>query len=320
MRYYSDDEIAKAKEQDLLTYLLEREPEQLVYLSGGTYTTREHDSLKISNGKWMWWSQGIGGYTALDYLIKVRGLSFLEAVSVMLGESDSPPALSSKPKVVSSKRLLLPDKSETNDEIFRYLTARGIHPNLIRACIDNGLLYESLPYHNCIFLGFDEENTPRYASYRATKRDRIMGEAAGSDKRFAFRIDYDGTTLHVFEGAIDLLSFATLHKLWTGKWLKEPMLSLGGVSIPSDDPRRAKLPKALQAFLDNRPQIKRIRLHLDNDPAGSKSAHRIISLLRDSYDIQYVPPRDGKDVNEELLFLLQRLHEEERNDENGTKQ
>ena len=171
----------------------------------------------------------------------------------------------------------------------------------------------------CIFLGFDEENTPRYASYRATKRDRIMGEAAGSDKRFAFRIDYDGTTLHVFEGAIDLLSFATLHKLWTGKWLKEPMLSLGGVSIPSDDPRRAKLPKALQAFLDNRPEIKQIRLHLDNDLAGSKSALRIIWLLRDSYDIQYVPPRDGKDVNEELLFLLQRLHEEERNDGNGTK-
>ena len=31
------------------------------------YTTRTHDSLKISNGKWMWWSKGIGGKTELPY-------------------------------------------------------------------------------------------------------------------------------------------------------------------------------------------------------------------------------------------------------------
>ncbi len=35
-------------------------------------------SLKISNGKWIWWSRGIGGRSALDYLIKVKGYSFLE--------------------------------------------------------------------------------------------------------------------------------------------------------------------------------------------------------------------------------------------------
>lgn len=38
-----------------------------------TYTTRRHDSLKISNGKWMWWSQSISGRSTLDYLIKIRG-------------------------------------------------------------------------------------------------------------------------------------------------------------------------------------------------------------------------------------------------------
>ena len=30
------------------------------------YCTAEHDSLKISNGKWYWWSRGFGGYSALD--------------------------------------------------------------------------------------------------------------------------------------------------------------------------------------------------------------------------------------------------------------
>ena len=45
---------------DLLTYLKNYEPYELVHFSGNTYTTRTHDSLKISNGKWMWWSQRTG--------------------------------------------------------------------------------------------------------------------------------------------------------------------------------------------------------------------------------------------------------------------
>jgi hypothetical protein len=70
---------------DLLTYLQNYEPQELIHVSGGTYCTREHDSLKISNGKWNWFSRGIGGKTALDYLIKVKDYSFLEAVETILG-------------------------------------------------------------------------------------------------------------------------------------------------------------------------------------------------------------------------------------------
>ena len=52
---------------DLLTYLRRFEPEELVHIGGDTYATRTHDSLKISNGKWCWWSRNIGGTNALDY-------------------------------------------------------------------------------------------------------------------------------------------------------------------------------------------------------------------------------------------------------------
>lgn len=81
MAYYSQSEIERAKEMDLLTYLKRYEPDELVRISSNTYTTRTHDSLKISNGLWMWWSRGIGGKGALDYLMKVRGMTFIEAVS-----------------------------------------------------------------------------------------------------------------------------------------------------------------------------------------------------------------------------------------------
>ena len=87
MPYISPEVILEAKQIDLLTYLKACEPSQLVRVSGNTYCTKEHDSLKISNGKWMWWSRGIGGKTALDYLIKVQGYSFLEAVQAILGNT-----------------------------------------------------------------------------------------------------------------------------------------------------------------------------------------------------------------------------------------
>ncbi len=34
-----------------MTYLRNYEPQELVHVSGNTYCTREHDSLRISNGK-----------------------------------------------------------------------------------------------------------------------------------------------------------------------------------------------------------------------------------------------------------------------------
>ena len=50
MSYIAAEDIAKAKEMDLLTYLRNYESQELVHVSGNTYCTREHDSLRISNG------------------------------------------------------------------------------------------------------------------------------------------------------------------------------------------------------------------------------------------------------------------------------
>ena len=76
MPYVTQEQIERARQMDLLTYLQTYEPDELVHFSGDVYTTRTHDSLKISNGKWCWWSRDIGGRSALDYLIKVRGMAF----------------------------------------------------------------------------------------------------------------------------------------------------------------------------------------------------------------------------------------------------
>ena len=84
MAYFSEEDILEARKLDLLTYLKLYEPRELVRVSGNTYSTREHGSLKISNGKWMWWSRGFGGNSALDYLIKVKGMMFMDAMNVLI--------------------------------------------------------------------------------------------------------------------------------------------------------------------------------------------------------------------------------------------
>ena len=311
MPYYTLDQIRKAREMDLLTYLRLHEPGELVHVSGSEYCTREHDSLKISNGKWMWFSRGFGGATALDYLVKVKQIPFTQAMGMVLDAEVSKPSFfyaqrQARAGIRKQKRLLLPDRSETNDRIISYMTGRGIDREIVEMCIQEGLMYESLPYHNCIFVGYDEGGTARYASFRATIPEKIMGDAAGSDKRFSFRIERAGSTLHVFESAIDLLSFATIMKERTGEWRAEPMVSLGGVGVCKGGSQHMKLPVALSNALENHSEVRTIALHLDADYAGRNAASAIANHLRGRYEIRNEPPPVGKDCNDYLLYLNQK--------------
>ena len=300
MAGFTAKEIEHAREMDLLTYLRQNDPGNLIHISGGEYCTREHDSLKISNGKWMWWSRGFGGASALDYLIKVKDVPFTEAIGMILGTEAKQPPFSFVPKNGKAKRLLLPEKAQDNHVVLHYLTGRGIDREIVEECIAGGLLYESLPSHSAIFLGFDENNKAGYAFFRGTGKDRIMGEAAGSDKHFSFRIEGTGKRVHIFEGAIDLLSYATIREINGERWNSDSLLSLGGVYGGS---KVVKLPAALENYLDHHPGTEEIILHLDDDPAGRSAAASIIGRLNGRYRTRDEPPVHGKDYNEELMFL-----------------
>ena len=300
MAGFTAKEIERAREMDLLTYLRQNDPGNLIHISGGEYCTREHDSLKISNGKWMWWSRGFGGASALDYLIKVKDVPFTEAIGMILGTEAERPPFSFVPKNGKAKRLLLPEKAQDNHVVLRYLTGRGIDREILEECIAGGLLYESLPSHSAVFLGLDENKKARYAFFRGTGKDRIMGEVAGSDKHFSFRIEGTGKHVHIFEGAIDLLSYATIRKINGERWNSDSLLSLGGVYGGS---KVVKLPAALENYLDHHPETEEIILCLDDDPAGRGAAASISGRLNERYHIRDEPPVHGKDYNDELMFL-----------------
>lgn len=306
MPYIPPEVITEAKKIDLLTYLQHYEPHELVRFSADTYTTRSHDSLKISNGKWMWWSQGIGGKNALDYLTKVKGFSFLEAVKTLMGNAEIHPTLCcTEERKEEPKKLLLPPKSDSNDKVIAYLFGRGIDIEIIQSCIKEGLIFESLPHHNVIFVGKDEKGEARYAAYRATGNARIMGDATGSDKHYSFRLEgTDQEEVHLFECAIDALSFASLTKLNGAKWRAQNLVSLAGVYAPKKQLAESKIPAAVEGFLKTHSQIKRIVIHFDNDIAGRKATEALRIQLSEQYEVVDNPPAKGKDFNDFLCFRL----------------
>lgn len=311
MAYFTKEQISKAKEIDLYTYLKEHDPDELVHESRNSYCTREHDSLKISNGLWHWFSRGIGGKTALEYLIKVKGYTFTDAVSHLLNEKGLEKKIVFKPQKKELteeekiKRFKLPVKALNNNRAISYLKGRGISKNIIEWCIENGSIYQD-SCNNVVFLGCDNNNISRYAGIRGTTSKRFMYEAYGSGKAYSFKINsiYKRNSVHLFESAIDLLSYATLKELNNELFNEENLLSLAGVYRPAKIITDSKTPEALSAYLKNNPNIDTIIMHLDNDETGRLATKAIQFSLPDSYKIIDNPPKIGKDYNDYLCIIL----------------
>ncbi len=297
MNLISKEDLARAREMDLLTYLTYYEPGNLRHVSGNVYSTVEHDSLIINNGKWCWFSQGIGGKSALDYLIKVKGIPFREAVERIIGRITEPlPPI--KPKAETPKVFSMPKVNDDPSRVVQYLIGRGIAPEIINWCIDHKLIFETTKYSNVLFVGYDMTGNPRYGAVRAINGS-YKGDIAGSDKRFSFTLARAESPrkVHVFECATDLLSYATCVLLRGENWHKETYLSLGGIG-------GKVLPLALEQFLKDHPDISHIYLHLDNDQPGRNATKNITEILKSNYVVKDIPPPEGKDFNDYLRIRL----------------
>ncbi len=295
------EQVAAAKEIDLLTYMKQHEPNAIRKCANNEYCLIEHDSLKISNGMWHWFSQNKGGKTALDFLVHVRGMGFVDAVRTLmeLPRSGVPPSQYDNPnnRLTDSKDrepIVLPERNANNDRIIAYLRSRGIDNDVIEHCIKRGVLYESREYHACVFVGYNGD-TAAYASIRATKSN-FKKEVTNSDKRYSFAIptaDNPRNAVYVFESAIDTLSHATMEKERGTAWNTTRRLSLGGVS-----------PLTLMQYLKDNPAVRQVALCLDNDKTGITAAKTIADTLNvKGYQVAITYPKQGKDWNEYLQIL-----------------
>ena len=309
MPFYDSEAIERARQVDLLTYLQTCEPQELVHVSGNVYCTKTHDSLRISNGKWCWFSRGIGGYSALDYLIKVNGYSFLEAMETISGRAAiPPPSFVPAPKEEKPKHLLLPQAAPDNRAMMAYLKGRGIDQEILDYCVQTGRIYESRNkgHSNVVFVGFDKDGKARFGCLRGISEARFHGDLSGSDKHFSFALPacVENPAVHLCECAIDVMSYATLCKLDGMDWRRHNLLSLAGIYQPKKKIAESKLPVALTRFLADHPHVKTLYLHLDNDGPGRLAAKAILAAIPEGYEVKNRPPPQGKDVND---FLCHRL-------------
>ena len=319
MAYYATpEEIAQARQMDALTYLRQYEPEELVRVSSHIYSTKAHDSMKIkSDGRWYWWSRRKGGHTALDYIIAVKGMSLPEAVNYLTGEGKYIPPretfIDSNKKSACTKEVkaefVLPKSHTDNRRVFAYLLSRGIDAEIINHCIKHGFLYEEAEFkdksgklcHNAVFVGLDNNNTAKYATLRSTMSgSTFLRDVDGSDKRYCFSLDSkeQKNTVYLFESAIDALSFATLIKLNGQSWREFNLLSLGGIYKQARD-SPADIPMALNQYLQDHPDTKKVMLCLDNDDVG-RGAAKLITDCLGGYEVKDFPPPQGKDYNDYL--------------------
>ena len=342
----TQEQITQARETDLLDYLLSHES-GVLKREGANYRHREHDSLVYvaSKNYWYWNSRG-RKINAVDYLMEIRGYSFVDAVERLAGCGT--PAVShytasgsrEQRKPVEKKPFRLPWVKRCATFAVSYLQRRGVHSDIIRRCMQLGLFYESR-YNNeavCVFVGRDDTGTGRFACVRGIAGD-LKKDISGSDKRFSFCYppDQPGSRhLAVFEAPIDALSHATLQKLEGWQWNgyrplvafleRHPEITRVALYLDNDLAGRVNARKikallggtshvALVAFLERHPEITRVALYLDNDLAGRINARKIKSLLKSDQRFSKIrvsvnPPRSVKDYNEKLQRTLQEIREE----------
>jgi hypothetical protein len=289
----SREQIARAKGVGIADYILSHEPNN-VTKHGNEYRLRDHDSLTISNGKWCWHSREIGGTNVIDYLITVRGYSFVDAVRHLVGDEINitrPITPKARPPTEKKQQervpLELPLRNADNERVIDYLEKRGITKPLIDDCIKRGLLYESVTWHNAVFLGRDDNGKVHFAALRGTMGD-FKRDADGSEKEFGFSLPHNGdsSSVAVYESPIDLLSHTVLNPEFGGY-----RLSLGGTALV-----------ALTHFLEHHKEVKSITVCTDNDKAGNIAATKIAELS--DYSVtRLMPPNGAKDWNDALISI-----------------
>ena len=297
-----EEEIKRAREITAIEYLKKYQPNRLKKSSArNEWELTDHDSFKINEqtSQWHWKSRDIGGTSALNFLIHVDGCSFLEAVQMLKDEYPTyiPPPVETKPK----KLFVLPPASPDCRRVFRYLKERGISGEVLQRCVHLGILYESLPYHNAVFIGRDENQVARYAFlrgiYDASGKSFKM-EQAGSEKAYAFCVPAKSgcRRVAVYEACVDVLAHMTLEQRQGSR--DKYRLELGGISAPKEgqSQRSMKKPQALEHFLSQHPEITEIEVCTDNDFAGRWACEHIRKAYEGSYRIiENLPEIEGAD-------------------------
>ena len=262
MPHYTESQISAANHVDLAAFLISR---------GEKLSRRGNQYLWDKNQVWIhgheWYShyESKGGH-AVSFVMRYFELSFQNAVEELTGGSAISGVQQDMVITKEMKSLVLPQRSETTNCLLCYLTKeRFIARDVVDYFIKAQTLYEDAKYHNCVFVGIDENGVPKHCHIRSTSGNYKRTEA-GSQAEYSFHHDGESEWLLVFEAPIDMLAFITLHRK---DWQKHSYVALCSVSE-----------RALLHRLEVNPNLRKIVLCLDNDNAGISACERIKEILK----------------------------------------
>lgn len=178
MAHLEEDIIERAKNTDMIA-LLESE-EGFSFKS--TYGEREfkcieHNSLVVNGNRrrWYWNSRQVGGNNAIDYLVKIRGMNFRDAVLHLVEDREQTAytpirkAVTENVSVSKPVRFVLPEQAHFPDgrrnysNIIAYLNkGRGIDMNIINTLIASGQIYQGVQYNGLHIVGYNDEGMAFY--------------------------------------------------------------------------------------------------------------------------------------------------------------
>ena len=291
---FTDTQKEQAASVDLEVFLRRRGEKFIA--SGRDKRLVSNHSITIRGCEWFDHATEQGG-KAISFVKQFYGLSYPEAVSMLLGDDLCGSYPAAKEKVPEpAKPFELPPKNESMRRVYAYLLQkRCIDREILNAFVRKKLIYESCEkskdgtkeYHNAVFVGFDEHGVPRHGHKRGlyTIGKSYRGNIEGSDPKHSF--NYTGTdgSLYVFEAPIDLLSYISMYP---SDWQSHSYVACCGTSI--------------QPVLEQlrRQDIDSVYLCLDNDSAGQKAAQRMEAELSErGIYVEIVVPT-LKDWNDDL--------------------
>lgn len=284
---FTEEQKERAANTDLAAFLisqcesLKRCGSEMLWEAGGRVMIRDN----------MWYShyEQKGG-NAVQFVQKYYNKNYQDAVQMLLNEHIEPISVDIRKKQSEKKLFKLPVPNKSMKQIFAYLLkARFLDRDVVKYFVDKGLIYESAKYHNCVFVGVDKSGKARHAHKRGTYTfgDSFKGNVDSCEAEYSFHHTGTSNKLYVFEAPIDMLSFLTLYP---DNWQEHSYVSLCSVAD-----------HAMVRMLKDNPQINKIYLCLDNDPAGINAEYRIKQHLKElGYtDVTFLRPK-YKDWNEIL--------------------
>lgn len=305
-RLLTDEEIYRANSVNIIDYV---DSLNLKYKKAGkTFKVDGFGGLYVDplKNRWYCFSKGIGG-GPIQLVKFLEGKSWLDSVKTLLEfqscdrnryeRNTFGNSYNNEKENDKDKEFILPEKNKTFNHVIAYLIkTRGIDKDVVYKFIKNKMLYEDKK-RNCVFVGYDKENKPRYAGLRGTNTSfTFKGEVKNSNKEYSFSLSCsDSNKLFVFESPIELMSYMSIYKIVYGEEFRDNALSLGGVTDV-----------VLNRFLKDNEHINEIYLCLNSDEAGMAAAEGIKEKYKDYYKIIIKYPK-LKDYNEDLINIYRNI-------------